>query len=454
MKTILIIDDDTYICNLLVGFLEQKGYKAEGCYSGVRAKKLIEAKDYSTILCDYRLPETNGYEMLKFIKSKKPDIPVIIITAYSDVRMAVKLIKSGAFDYVTKPVQPDEILHLINRAIEEKKVRSDAGSANFTKEFISGTSEQVKKIMEHVRVVAATGLTVLIEGETGSGKEYIARAIHHYSNRKNKPFVPVDCGAMPKDLANSELFGHIKGAFTGAISDKSGHFEQAEGGTIFLDEVANLPYENQAKLLRALQERVISRVGENKHIKVDVRLLAASNDNLVNMLDNNEFREDLYHRLNEFKITLPPLRERTEDIMEFAGEFITRANTLFGKNVTGLDDDAVRLFLHYEWPGNIRELKNVINRAVLLSDSGIIKAQSLPDEIRFSKVTGNHFQREKEQLSRAGNLKEATEITEKDLIISALIKCNWNKSKAAKLLSIDRKTLYNKIKHYDIENAK
>jgi two-component system response regulator HydG len=259
---------------------------------------------------------------------------------------------------------------------------------------------------------------------------------------------------MPKDLANSELFGHVKGAFTGAISDKTGHFQQAEGGTIFLDEVANLPYENQAKLLRALQERIISRVGENKHIKVDVRLIAASNDNLLKMVDNNEFREDLYHRLNEFKILLPPLRERTEDIMEFTEHFIDRANTMFGRNVSGLDDDARRLFLDYEWPGNIRELKNVINRAVLLSDSDIIKAQGLIDEIRFNRVKGTRVQGEKEQLNRAGNLKEATEITEKDLIISALIKCNWNKSKAAKLLSIDRKTLYNKIKHYDIENVK
>ncbi|MEE4213715.1 MAG: sigma-54 dependent transcriptional regulator, partial [Bacteroidales bacterium] len=330
----------------------------------------------------------------------------------------------------------------------------DRGSASFNEEFIIGKSEQIKQIMEHIRVVAATDLTVLIEGETGSGKEYIARAIHNYSKRKNKPFVPVDCGAMPKDLANSELFGHVKGAFTGAISDKTGHFQQAEGGTIFLDEVANLPYENQAKLLRALQERIISRVGENKHIKVDVRLIAASNDNLLKMVDNNEFREDLYHRLNEFKILLPPLRERTEDIMEFAGHFIERANTMFGRNVSGLDDDARRLFLDYEWPGNIRELKNVINRAVLLSDSEIIKAQGLIDEIRFNRVKGTRIPGEKEQLNRAGNLKEATEITEKDLIISALIKCNWNKSKAAKLLSIDRKTLYNKIKHYDIENVK
>ena len=454
MKKVLIIEDDTYICNLLVSYLEQKGFKAEGSYSGARAKKLIESRDYSIILCDYRLPETNGYEMLLFIKSKKPDIPVIIMTAYSDVRMAVKLIKSGAYDYVTKPVHPEEILHLINRAIEERNNRSDKGSASFTRDFITGKSEQIKKIMEHIRVVAATDLTVLIEGETGSGKEYIARAIHYYSKRKNKPFIPVDCGAMPKDLANSELFGHVKGAFTGAISDKTGHFEQAEGGTIFLDEVANLPYENQAKLLRALQERIISRVGENKHIKVDVRLIAASNDNLLKMVDKNEFREDLYHRLNEFKIQLPPLRERTEDIMEFTGHFIDRANTMFGKNVSGLDDDAIRLFMDYEWPGNIRELKNVINRSVLLSDSGIIKAQGLIDEIRFNRVKGTGLTAGREQPNRAGNLKEATEITEKDLIISALIKCNWNKSKAAKLLSIDRKTLYNKIKHYDIENVK
>jgi len=454
MKTVLIIEDDTYICNLLVSYLEQKGFKAEGSYSGARARKLIESRDYDIILCDYRLPETNGYELLLFIKSKKPDLPVIIMTAYSDVRMAVKLIKSGAYDYVTKPVHPEEILHLINRAIDENNKKTDRGSDSFDSEFITGKSEEIKKIMEHLRVVAATDLTVLIEGETGSGKEYMARAIHNYSKRKNKTFVPVDCGAMPKELANSELFGHVKGAFTGAISDKKGHFQQAEGGTIFLDEVANLPYENQAKLLRALQERVISRVGENKHIKVDVRLIAASNDNLLKMVDENEFREDLYHRLNEFKIVLPPLRERTEDIMDFTGHFIERANTIFGKNVSGLDDEARNLFLEYEWPGNIRELKNVINRVVLLSDSGIIKAQDLNDEIRFNRVKGGGLAGEKEQLSRAGNLKEATEITEKELIISSLIKCNWNKSKAAKLLNIDRKTLYNKIKHYEIEDMK
>jgi len=451
MRKILIIDDDTYICNLLVNYLEQKGYKTEGSYSGIKAKKLIEKNDYLLVLCDYRLPETNGYEMLEFIKSTKPSIPVIIMTAYSDIKMAVKLIKSGAFEYVTKPIQPDEILHHVKKAIEEKKERSD--NQSFKKEFISGRSPQIKKVLDHVKVVAETDLTVLIEGETGSGKEYIARAIHHNSKRSNKPFVPVDCGAMPKDLANSELFGHVKGAFTGAINDKTGHFEQAQGGTIFLDEVGNLPYENQAKLLRALQERVISRVGENRFIKVDVRLIAATNDNLLNMVENNEFREDLYHRLNEFKIHIPPLRERNEDIMEFINEFIHRANRLFDKNVTAMEDEAEQLLLAYSWHGNIRELQNVINRAVLLSDSEMIRAQNLPEEIRFNKA-GNHSRNEPEFHNKASNLKEATEITEKDLIISSLIKCNWNKSKAAKLLNIDRKTLYNKIKHYDIESVR
>ena len=451
MRKILIIDDDTYICNLLVNYLEQKGYKTEGSYSGIKAKKLIEKNDYLLVLCDYRLPETNGYEMLQFIKSTKPSIPVIIMTAYSDIKMAVKLIKSGAFEYVTKPIQPDEILHHVKKAIEEKRERSDHQS--FRKEFIKGRSPQIKKVLDHVKVVAETDLTVLIEGETGSGKEYIARAIHHNSKRSNKPFVPVDCGAMPKDLANSELFGHVKGAFTGAINDKIGHFEQAQGGTIFLDEVGNLPYENQAKLLRALQERVISRVGENRFIKVDVRLIAATNDNLLNMVENNEFREDLYHRLNEFKIHIPPLRERNEDIMEFINEFIHRANRLFDKNVTAMEEEAEQLLLAYSWHGNIRELQNVINRAVLLSDSELIRAQNLPDEIRFNKA-GNHFRNEPEFHNKASNLKEATEITEKDLIISSLIKCNWNKSKAAKLLNIDRKTLYNKIKHYDIESVR
>jgi len=308
--------------------------------------------------------------------------------------------------------------------------------------------------LEHVKIVAPTDLTVLIEGETGSGKEYIAKAIHYASARSKKPFIAVDCGAIPKELANSELFGHIKGAFTGAINNKIGYFEQAKGGTLFLDEVGNLPYENQVKLLRALQERFINKVGDNKTIKIDVRIITASNDDLLKKVEANEFREDLYHRLNGFKIHLPPLRERGEDILEFADFFIRRANKAFNKNVTGIEDEARRLIFRYNWFGNIRELQNVMNRAVLLSQTDTIKAEVLPDEIRFNNLQSDARSASSFNHSEVTALKEATLITEKEVITNALMEANFNKSKAAKMLNIDRKTLYNKIKQYEIEIEK
>lgn len=452
MKKVLVIDDDTFMCDLLVNHLKQSGFDAKGTYTGNNGIKLVEKNSFDIVLCDYRLPNTDGYQILQQIKSKKPLIPVIIMTAYAEVRMAVKLIKSGAFDYVTKPVQPEEILRLINKALETKD--GVESSSSFRENFITGGSSAIQKVLEHVKIVAPTDLTVLIEGETGSGKEFIAKAIHYASERSKQPFVAVDCGAIPKELANSELFGHIKGAFTGAINNKMGYFEQAKGGTLFLDEVGNLPYENQIKLLRALQERFINKVGDNKTIKVDVRIITASNDDLLKQVEAGEFREDLYHRLNGFKIHLPALRERGEDIMEFAAFFIERANKAFNKKVVGIDDDAKRLIYKYNWFGNIRELQNVINRAVLLSQSELIKADVLPDEIRFNNLqtdsrSSGHFNH-----NEFTGLKEATLITEKEVITNALMEANFNKSKAAKMLNIDRKTLYNKIKQYEIEIEK
>lgn len=450
MKRILVIDDDTYICNLLVNYLEQNGYQADYSLSGKKGIKLIEKNEFDLVLSDFRLPDSDGMEVLQRIKELKPYLPVIIMTAYADVRMAVKLIKSGAFDYVTKPIQPEEILSLINRAIASNNKTET--SDTFGKDFIVGKSEGIQQVMQHIKVVAPTDITVLIEGETGSGKEYIAKAIHYASKRSKKPFVAVDCGAIPKELANSELFGHIKGAFTGAINDKVGVFEQAKGGTLFLDEVGNLPYENQIKLLRALQERVISRVGDNKDIEVDVRLIAATNDDLIEQLKNNDFREDLYHRVNGFKIKLPALRQRGEDILEFADFFIAKANKEFNKQVISLDEHVKELFLQYQWYGNIRELQNIINRAVLLTQGQVIKPDVLPQEItQLSKQQKGNVS---EHSVHNHDLKEATEITEKEVIIDALKKTKYNKSKTAKILNIDRKTLYNKIKQYKIEISK
>ena len=381
MKKILVIDDDSYICDLLVNYLEQRGYNTDGTYSGTNGIKKIQNDIYDLVLCDFRLPDTDGLEVLSQIKKKHFSLPVIIMTAYADIRIAVKLIKAGAFDYITKPIQPEELILIVQKALQSVRGKNDYVS--FKEIFISGKNEKMKQVMKHVEAVAPTDMPVLIQGETGSGKEFIARAIHYNSKRSNKPFIAVDCGALPKELANSELFGHVKGSFTGALSDKTGYFEHANGGTLFLDEVGNLPYENQVKLLRALQENIINRVGDNKNIPVNVRILAATNEDLLSEVTNNVFREDLYHRLNGFKINLPSLRQRKEDIFVFANRFLQRANQTFGKDVKDFDDSVKEIFLNYPWFGNIRELENVIKRCVLLADTSVITIETLPDEIKF-----------------------------------------------------------------------
>jgi len=451
LKKVLVIDSDTYTCDLLVNHLNKNGYDAKATYTAKNGINLIETKRFDFVLCGYQLPDSDGYKVLQEIKSKKPLIPVVIMTVYKEIRLAVKMIKSGAFDYITKPVHPEEIINIINKALETQKGKETKSS--FRTRFITGDSESMQDIMKQVKVVAPTDVTVLIEGETGSGKEYIAKAIHFASARSNKPFVAVDCGAIPKDLANSELFGHIKGAFTGAVNNKTGYFEQARGGTLFLDEVGNLPYENQVKLLRAIQERYISKVGDDKLIKVDVRIITASNEDLQLLAERNEFREDLYHRLNGFKINLPPLRERGNDILKFTNFFIKKANAAFNKNIKGVDEEARNLLFNYSWHGNIRELQNIINRSVLLSQSEILTIDTFPEEIVSESNEGAAIPGYSNN-SDVVELKEATNIAEKNVITKALIETNYNKSEAAKRLNIDRKTLYNKIKQFNIDIKK
>jgi two-component system response regulator HydG len=447
MKKILIIDDDTYICTLLENFLEDKGFSTTISTEGLSAKKAILDNKYDLILSDFRLPDSDGMDILEFVKNKSPETPVIIMTAYADVKSAVKLIKAGAKDYVTKPIYPEEILNTINKLTKEKPENKQQSSDTID-DFIIGNDPRFNKIMEQVRLVAPTDMTTLIEGETGSGKEYIARAIHNYSKRCGKPFISVDCGAIPKELANSELFGHIKGAFTGAIKDKTGYFEQANGGTLFLDEIGNLSLENQIKMLRALQERRITKVGDNKNIKVDLRIIVATNEDLFEGVKEGRFREDLYHRVNTFKINIPPLRDRNEDILIFADQFINEANAELDRNVKGLDEDVKKIFLKYPWHGNIRELLNVIQRSVLLAKSDLITLDCLPDEIKFH----DHQAYTTENAAiYSKDLKHASHIAEKEAIEKALFETNFNKSKAARLLNIDRKTLYNKLKQYNID---
>ncbi|MEZ5103470.1 MAG: sigma-54 dependent transcriptional regulator [Draconibacterium sp.] len=454
MKKILIVDDDTFICQILKKHLQNHNYDVEVAFSGKKAFTVFNNTHFDLVLCDFRLPDISGLELLQKMRALKQEIPVIIITAYADVRVAVKLMKLGAADYITKPIQQEELLSLIKKTIkpetEEKQTEREKDSGMFVNgAFITGTSDQIQRIIDLAGRVAPTNMSVIIEGETGTGKEYIARYIHENSLRKNKPFMAVDCGAIPKDVANSELFGHVKGAFTGAINDKEGVFQKADGGTLFLDEIGNLSYDIQLKLLRSIQERVVSRMGDNKQKKIDIRIIAATNEDLLNEVRNNTFREDLYHRLNEFRISLPPLRERKQDIPVFVKHFIEQSNYELSRNIEGLTPEVEDIILKYPWHGNLRELKNVIKRSVLMANSELIDKSCLPPEIVFPENESSYLENESTPNSDS-MLKNASFEIERQLIIKTIQEAGYNKSKAARILNIDRKTLYNKIKQYNI----
>ena len=448
MNRILVIDDDTFICNILEKLLTDGGFKVDTAFSAASADKNLKKTKYELVICDFRLPDSDGIKMLEKIKSYNPDTSVIIITAYADVRVAVKLMKLGASDYVTKPLQQDELLEIVNKTITRKK--NDTRETFPENSFIMGQSQPILTVMRLAETVAPTDLAVLIEGETGSGKEYVARYIHSKSPRKNHPFIALDCGAIPKDLANSELFGHIKGSFTGAIKDKTGVFEEADKGTLFLDEIGNLTYDIQVKLLRSLQEKSITRVGDTRSKHVDVRIISATNENLLKEVEQSNFREDLYHRLNEFKIHLPPLRERTDDILIFTDYFIKIANARLNKNIQGIEERLIPVLKKYPWYGNLRELRNVVNRAVLMATNNHIDYSCLPPDIIHHEQQAEVELVESFTENGPNRLKDASNEFEKQLIINTLKETNYNKSKAARLLKIDRKTLYNKIKQYNI----
>jgi two-component system, NtrC family, response regulator HydG len=446
MAGILIIDDDIFICKTIQKQLKNKGFHTEIAFSGNAGLRLLKKNSFDLVLCDFRLPDKDGMEILREIKRMDSGIPVVIITAYADVRMAVKLMKQGAYDYMTKPLQHEEIVSLA------KQLSGAAGQkspADISEEFLVGKSSAFKQAVKFAEKVAPTNMSVLIEGETGTGKEYVARFIHRNSARKNKPFIAVDCGAIPKELAGSELFGHVKGSFTGAIENKTGVFQQANGGTLFLDEIGNLSYGVQVQLLRSLQEKTVTRIGENNPVKTDVRVIAATNENLNEQVEKNRFREDLLHRINEFKILLPPLRNRPEDILFFAGHFREVANKELNLMVKDFSQEVLDVFSRYEWPGNIRELKNVIKRAVLLSAGDLITPDVLPAEIAV--CVHEPVFNEVQDVEKGKSLKKATSGAEKEMIIKAIEDAGYNKSKAARNLQIDRKTLYNKIRQYGID---
>jgi two-component system, NtrC family, response regulator HydG len=357
MKKILIIDDDPTICLMLQGLLKRKGFDADTVFSAGEALKRLENIQFDLVLSDFRLPDFDGLELLQKIKAMHPHVPVIIMTSYADIRTAVNAIKMGAYEYVTKPLNPDEILLLINSALEKSEEPKSSKKTKEKKkkdeiEFVRGNSSNSLQIDQYIKLVAPTDMSVIIEGESGTGKEIAARRIHHDSKRKKKAFVAVDCGALSNDLAGSELFGHIKGSFTGAINDKEGQFEAAQGGTLFLDEIGNLSYEIQIKLLRALQERKVRRIGSNKDIDVDVRIVVATNEDLSVSVNKGDFREDLYHRLNEFKITVPALRDRNADIELFAKYFLDLSNHELNKEISGFSAEVLEKFKSYSWRGS------------------------------------------------------------------------------------------------------
>lgn len=468
IKKILIIDDDVDMCSLLQRFLSKNGYIVDTATSGNKGIEKFKEGRYPLVLCDYRLGDKEGREVLKEIKTIEPNTKVIIITGYSDIKTAVEVIKIGAFDYITKPLIPDEVLNVLDKALQQQadipaptsnKTNNNTSKQNTDNglkpsEYLMGNDPATKELYQQVKLVAPTSYSIILYGESGTGKEVIAKTIHENSDRSHKPFVAVDCGTLTKELAGSELFGHEKGSFTGAVGSKEGFFEIANGGTLFLDEVTNLSIDIQAALLRVIQERKFKRVGGNKDMPVDVRIIVASNENMQECYQKGKFREDLFHRFNEFAIHIPPLRQRATDITAFADYFLDMTNEELGKAVDSFDNEVIDLLLQYPWPGNIRELRNVIRRAVLLTTGKIIQAKVLPPEIihnnRIIPVQiGDKPPQIFSNTDKESNLKNAATQAEYETIMKVLQQVKYNKTKAAEILQIDRKTLYNKIKNFE-----
>ena len=471
-KKILIIDDDMDLCTLLGRFLTKNGYEVDMAYSGSKGIAKFSEGKFDLVICDYRLGDMEGINVLTALRKENPLAKVLMITGYSDIKTAVEVIKLGAFDYIVKPLIPDEVLSVVNKAIQQPasnsrsfteptgelgRARPSGRSGSYLNDdFMIGKAPATRSLYEQINIVSGTNYSIILYGESGTGKEVIAKTIHARSSRKDKPFIAMDCGTLSKELAGSELFGHVKGAFTGALQDKEGHFELADGGTLFLDEVGNLSLDVQATLLRVIQERKFKRVGGNKETNVDVRIIVASNENLQDAYRKGKFREDLYHRFNEFSINLPPVRQRQEDILAFADFFLEKTNAELEKNVVGFEDDVLQTFQQYSWPGNLREFRNVVRRAVLLTPPGEkITAASLPWEINNSEPAAasaapqqKPFVVTPSQPKKELDLKDAASRAEYETIMAVLQQVNFNKKKAAEMLNIDRKTLYNKIKNF------
>jgi len=447
MPSVLIIEDDVTFSLMLTSWLGRKNFQAYTVASIKEGKQKLADESFDLVLSDLRLPDGDGIELLEWKKEKKMSVPLIMMTSYAEIQTAVQAIKLGAFDYIAKPLNPEDLLVKMKEAMNGGTTQTpslpktiNGKETGNTNNYIVGKSEAALRLFDHAALVAPTHISVLITGSSGTGKEYVARYIHEQSPRRNAPFIAVDCGAIPKDLAASEFFGHVKGSFTGAIENKTGAFVAAQGGTIFLDEIGNLTYQVQIQLLRALQERKVKPIGTNQEIDIDVRLLSATNENLREAIKKGDFREDLYHRINEFTIRIPDLRERGEDFMEFAELFLNQSNVELKKEVKGFDEEATQLLTSYSWPGNLRQLKNVIRYATLLTTGPHITAKELPTEITESPPDTE---------VNVTSLRNGDH--ERQLIKNALKEAGNNKTKAAQLLGVDRKTLYNKLRLYNLE---
>lgn len=445
MASILIVEDDITFATMIGSWLSRKGFDVDKVSSVAAAKSRLHdsAGAFDLILSDLRLPDHDGLVLLEWMRQSGMDTPFIVMTSYAEVQNAVLAMKSGAADYIAKPPQPDILLQKINDALPKrqpaaKPVAEDTPARKTPQavpRHIEGNDRASRQLYEYISLVAPTPMSVLILGASGTGKEYAARRIHELSRRADKRFLAIDCGAIPKDVAASEFFGHVKGAYTGAVTDKKGAFEEADGGTLFLDEVGNLAYDVQVQLLRALQERRVRPLGSTKEIEVDIRLICATNENLAARVADGGFREDLYHRISEFTIRMPELKERGNDLFLFADLFVKQADEELGRNVLGFDDKASEMLARYDWPGNLRELNNVVKRATLLTRGEYIGVDEL------SRALGPVSE---------GNMALRDENDELQRIKAALRATGGNKSKTARLLAIDRKTLYNKMQKYGL----
>ena len=455
MRRILILEDDVTFGTMLKTWFTKNSWDVVLTTKVEQAKLEFSDNDFDLILSDLRLPDGDGIMFLTWLRENKISTPFIIMTSYSDVQTAVLAMKLGAFDYLQKPINPTILQQKIESALsptvqtitKEVKKESKKNTAPTQNKVVKGKSYVMQSLYSHIDLVAPTKMSVLILGESGTGKEYIARMIHEKSNRKSAPFIAVDCGSLSMELAPSELFGHKKGSFTSAISDKTGVFVEANGGTVFLDEVGNLSYEVQKQLLRALQEQKVRPVGSASDIKVDVRIIAATNEDLEKAIEEGRFRQDLYHRINEFSVDVPPLRKRLEDIEEFAYHFVEQANEELGKNVDTISADVIEALKQQSWLGNLRELRNVIRRSVLFAQDNVLRKENLPEFLKETKKQVAPVYVKEDTVDFSLNNKA----NEKEQILAALKEARGNKTIAAKLLQIDRKTLYNKMHLYDIE---